>query len=111
MTSHDLGTAGRMCCASAPNTTRTLLENEQFPTAISKAVFLPNGASAFGKGRACELPAARMIGMISSRLCIRRRVQNKRTGRQTPALESRGLRDGRMPAPHGGRAFRLASVG
>src|ERR1700756_1533965 len=81
-TSIVLGTAGKIRSASAPNTTTTFLENEQFSTAISSAVFLPKRANAFGKGSACELPAARIIGMICSRLRILRLRQNKRTERR-----------------------------
>src|SRR6266404_912931 len=69
-TSADLGTEGKMRFASEPSTTRIRPKKEQFSTAISRAVCCPKGASAFGNGSACELPAARIIGMILSDLRI-----------------------------------------
>ncbi len=74
-----------MRSASEPKTTRLAAKKAQFSTAISSAVFLPKGASAFGNGNGCELPAARIIGMIFSGLRIQGLRQNKRTRRQTPA--------------------------
>src|ERR1700682_219365 len=81
----DLGTPGKMRVASEPKTTTLRPKKEQFSTAISSAVLCPKGANAFGNGRACELPAARMTGIIFSRLRILRPRQHKRTPLQTPA--------------------------
>src|SRR6266478_8376186 len=74
-----------MRSASEPKTTRLAAKKAQFSTAISSAVFLPKGASAFGNGNGCELPAARIIGVIFSGLRIQGLRQNKRRRRQTPA--------------------------
>src|SRR5260370_18711590 len=81
----DLGTHGKMRFGFEASTTRLRPKKEQFSTAISIAAFRPKGANAFGNGSACELPAAKIIGMIFSRLRIRRRRQNSRTQPQTPA--------------------------
>src|ERR1700730_15406679 len=81
----DLGTLGKTRSASEPNTTTHRPKKEQFSVAIFSAVCCPKGARAFGNGSACELPAARIIGTIFSRLRILGPRQNKRTPRQTPA--------------------------
>src|SRR5713101_7947478 len=87
----DLGTAGKMRSASEPSTTRLRPKKEQFSTAIRSAVFLPNGASAFGYGNACELPAARIIGMIFSDLRIQGCGRINERGSKLQRLRLRSL--------------------
>src|ERR1700758_366396 len=82
----DFGTAGEMRSASEPSTTTVSFKKEQFSTAISRAVFSPKGASAFGNGSSGELPAARMMAVIFCSLGIRRPGKNKRSVGQTPGL-------------------------